>query len=654
MHRLISRSLLLAVLLMAIFSAYATAGAAGAASPLCQWRLVSETPTTYAVSTAPDASASYAGASIAVEWQGLSVTHSWTEPPATLKPGDKLSFTVSVSWESRDHDSVGGLQTSMMFPGGESVQARRDSIKFRTEPSGSVANDYVWTVPTGSAPAATLEIVAYADAAVAGGNVRYQYRYVCEEQTATVSATPRKTLTPVASPTITTTPACFGWTEEEKLKNILQRYYAVIPKGRVSTGERNNMLDFLGFPGYSEFVCGGYQSKVLNFLNALKFSQDPCEQVLLEKWEYAPIQAWWGGHQAVVLYPWATNWMETGYILDPWIEQKPMVYAVQDWATYFSVAGLSGPLGRAAESTVGGTFIGIGPSDVYREEGAFPVFGGEYAPAGLQNLSAAELDYIKSLPPEKQTLFRKLSKPQQKYYLQMKMKDQQGVRKVVSHCPLTLYVINAQGARSGVVGDAVLNELPDVQFAIFPLQDGTYYTELLYPEQAGYTLVLQGSDRGQAYLLVGQALTLEEPTGVQLYLFEAAPGMEYQFQTEALGALLTWQSGALPPQFLPPGSAPEWLERLPALAVLGTEAEAEAVPPSRADWKRLVLGGLVVGGIGGLGLAGALLGLLMQRKGAATPHRSSCSWTMWVLLLVGSCLLMLGGVVMAAFGYWRD
>ena len=92
---------------------------------------------------------------------------------------------------------------------------------------------------------------------------------------------------------------------------------------------------------------------------------------------------------------------------------------------------------------------------------------------------------------------------------------------------------------------------------------------------------------------------------------------------------------------------------MPALAVLGTEAEAEAVPPLRADWKRLVLGGLVVVGIGGLGLAGALLGLLMQRKGAAIPHRSSCSWTMWLLLLVGSCLLMLGGVVMAAFGYWR-
>jgi hypothetical protein len=644
-RRLVSCILLLVALLLGILPGVGQGMVVSAQSPICQWRLVSETPTTYTASTAPDASVWLSGTSIGVEWQGLSTTHEWTAPPMVLKPGSQLSFGVSTAWESKENDSVGGLSTSMSFGGVDTFKARRDSIIFNSERSGSVSNEYVWTVPVGAQPGATLEIIARADAAVAGGNVRYLYQYVCEEQTATVSQTPRPTKTALASPTVTGTPACLGWTEEEKLQNILQRYYATIPKGIVSTGERNNILDFLGYPGYSEFVCGAYQSKVLNFLNALKFSQDPCEQVLLTKWEYAPIQAWWGGHQAVVLYPWATNWMETGYILDPWIEQKPMVYAVQDWAVYFSVAGLSGPLGRGAEGAVGGSFIGIGPSEVYRSEGAFPIFGGDYAPAGLQNLSAEEMEYIKSLPDDKQALFRKLPKTQQKYYLQLKMNGREGVRKVLAHCPLTLYVIDAQGARSGIVGDEVLSELADVSFAVFPLQDGTFYTELIYPVGAGYTLVMQGRDVGQAYVLAGSTFTLEEAGGVEEYIFGVEAGMRYQFQSEDPGALLTWQSGALQPRWLAPGSTLEWLERVPSLMLLETDASFAPTRPAR--WQQLVLGGVFLLLIGGLGLVTALFWLWMGRRRAAVAS------TLALLLLIGSCLLAVAGIVAAAWGYWR-
>ena len=392
---------------------------------ICAWQKVKETPNTTVSGTALDATASLNGSTVTIIWKGLIIVHSWTAPPATLTPGEELFFEVSTAWDldrNSDLNSVGGLNTYINLNWMQTVEARIKSINFSSEPSGSIENSTTWSVPGGAQPGATLEIIGFADAAVAGGSVRYMYEYQCVDPTPANTETPFPTETVEPTAAVTPTPGqCEELTEEEKLEKILALYYERIPKGIASSGEKNNILDFLGYPGYDEFACGGYQSKVIDFLAHLKFSKDPCEQALLEKWDYGPIHAWRGYHQAVVIYPWATNWMETGIVLDPWIEQRPMVYPIDKWAIHFSYAGLMGAAGRLTEESIDGSFIGIGPSAVYEKSPEFPMFGGTYAMPGAPKLTKEENEFLKTLPEEKQELFKKLSKTQQKYWLSMRM-----------------------------------------------------------------------------------------------------------------------------------------------------------------------------------------------------------------------------------------
>lgn len=168
---------------------------------ICTWQLVQEIPHTSVASTAPEASSSMDGNTVNIVWEGLYLTHTWTHPGNTLIPGEEMYFEVSVAW-SKDSDatlgSIGGVNTNLNFNWVDSVKARRSSINFDTEPSGFVSNDIIWTVPVG-AEGRTLEIIGSADAAVAGGNVRYKYQWQCA--TPEPSPEPESSSTPEASPT---------------------------------------------------------------------------------------------------------------------------------------------------------------------------------------------------------------------------------------------------------------------------------------------------------------------------------------------------------------------------------------------------------------------------------------------------------------------
>jgi len=614
----------------------------------CAWQLVETTPKTYTASSAPGATASVEGASIRIIWEGLATTHTWTIPGGTLMPGEELQFEAGVAWEPYgdvENDSQGGLNTTIREAmNGFRVVARRQSINFRTESSGSVSESGSWVVPAGSREGETLSIIASADAAVAGGNVTYKYQYVCIRPTpqGVPTATTAAGQTPSATGTQT---ICQEQSQEEKLNKILDLYYTRIPRGKVSSGAQNNLLDLLGHAGYDDFVCGGYQSTVLKFLNQLKFSADPCERALLDKWEFGPIQAWWGGHQAVVLYPWATNWMETGLVLDPWIEQKPMVYNVLDWAVYFS-----------ASSVVSGSFLGVGPSEVYRNEGAYPIFGGEYAPAGQQGLTKDENAFLQSLPAEKRAIFNRWSRQNQKYWLKLQLKGKTTIQKVIADCPLNVSVVSAGGARSGFHGNLVANDLEDVSFVRIPLSDGTTYTEILYPENAGYTLVIEGAGVGAAYVLIGDGLSVEaQRAPAQQYAFPVEAGRIYQVPAGSLGLPMELGGGSLAPTSLPPGSVPEWLGSLPRPAGV---AEAKSNGNPLKTWlsnsSTQLWGGLLIGSMG-ICLFGVLLYLgfsysvnkrqeMMRRSlGQSTGSSAPLGWALLLAGFITACLLMFCG-----------
>ncbi|MDO9086026.1 MAG: hypothetical protein Q7U53_07465 [Anaerolineaceae bacterium] len=619
---------------------------------VCTWQKVGETPNTTVSGSALDATASLNGSSVTVSYKGLVVVHTWTAPPSVLTPGEELYFEVSTVWDqdtSYSQNSVGGLDTYLNFNFVDRVSARRKTINFKTEPSGAVENSITWSVPGGSKEGATMEIIGFGDSAVAGGSVRYKYEYQCvvptpmETETPIPSATPEETATPIP----TETPiVCEEQTEEDKLQKILALYYERIPKGIASSGEKNNILDFLGYEGYDEFACGGYQSKVLAFLNSLKFSKDPCEQALVEKWEYGPIQAWWGGHQAVILYPWATNWMETGIVLDPWITQFPADYKVKDWAIHFSVAGLAGEAGRAVDWTVDGSFIGIGPSEVYRDTAAYPLFNGDYIEPGMQGLTKEENAFIKTLPEAKQALFKKLSKQQQKYWLSLRLDGKDSAQQVQADCPLVLYVTDADGLRSGIASDGVYHELEDVLFNVFPLQDGTTYTELIYPLDAGYSLVMEGTGDGQAIVLVQDWVDFErDGQGVSLYQLSVTEGALYESMVAKES--FVWQGGSIQPELYELGSEVAWIDQLPGLAQVGDQPGSNALPNWLPGWRVLFLGGFVglMLGLAGFVVLGVLLvpGLMASRKANFNRQQNThkTRWVVAVIILIISCLVMM-------------
>jgi len=95
-------------------------------------------------------------------------------------------------------------------------------------------------------------------------------------------------------------------------------------KSGTKPGIVNNMLATysVGHRKYFEnWACGSYQGRVLEFLDELKSDAKTC--TLLNGFKYGPIQAYKGGHQAVVIYPIHADWRKTGTVLDPWPEQDP-------------------------------------------------------------------------------------------------------------------------------------------------------------------------------------------------------------------------------------------------------------------------------------------------------------------------------------------
>lgn len=627
-------------------------GAVVAQTDNCFWQLISETPKSFTVSSAPDASSSVSGTTVTVNWQGLTTTHTWSYPGDSLKPGKTLSISVGVSWSVGDGDarnSTGGLRTSFFF-GSEKVSIGDDSISFNAERNGSLSNSGSFTIPVGSKEGATLSIYGHADAAVGGGRVDYLYTYTCPTPTPSVTATITKTPTKTAT-------KCPALTEEQKLSKILAVYNKKIPNGIASSGEKNNIYDLFGYSGYSEFVCGGYQSKVLNLLNSIKFSKDPCEQDLLSRWEFGPIQAWWGGHQAVVIYPWATNWMETGIVLDPWPKQTPMVYSMAEWAVMFSASGVVPVIGNIPEDIVGGSYIGVGESEVYRSDNAYPMFGGTYQQAGDQKFTAEEKAIIESLSAEKKVTFWKLPKQDQKAYLQRRLANQPATQKTIAHCPLNLYVMDANGKRSGVSGNQVLMELPGVSVLALKLTDGTNYTEITYPENAGYSLVLESTGTGEATALTGHTLLMgDKAPAVQQYSFTAEKDKIYQIATDTLGAPMQWDGGSLQPEAITEIS-PDFLESLPELVSPGEESavnipiESETIDkPGLFDWKPplwlgvlVLLLGLFVFVVGAIIMIVVVLKNKKQQTlaaGQTTPNKNrSLLWVLMTALVLIGCFI---------------
>lgn len=129
------------------------------------------------------------------------------------------------------------------------------------------------------------------------------------------------------------------------LEELGERFLDEIPVGQVNRNPSliQSALGVVFAPGtvnnmtnWTTFACGDYQTRVIKWLDAIRTHPDPLVRAQLAGLDYGPIQAYRGGHQAVVIFPRGTNWQETGTVFDPWPNQRPEVWTMPRWTDRFT------------------------------------------------------------------------------------------------------------------------------------------------------------------------------------------------------------------------------------------------------------------------------------------------------------------------------
>ena len=344
-----------------------------------------------------------------------------------------------------------------------------------------------------------------------------------------------------------------------KLYKILKIYQEKIPKGITNSGNKNNILSW--FPNgdkYDEFKCGGYQSRVLKLLDSLKFSSNPEERALLADWDYGPIEAYWGGHQAVVIYPKGTDWVDEGIVLDPWITQSPKAYNIHSWAGIFSE----------------GSFHGIGGSSVYEGTPEYPTVGGSYVDPKNKKRSQEEIDFLKKLSPEKKKIYEKMTEDQKGAWVKVKMAEQNKGGRAMGFSPLNIYVTNDMGKISGFPKGVPTLGIPEVSVRRIPLSDGTYWTELEYPLDGSYNLNIEGTNEGEADVFTGFGFDDISQRSVYKYNMKVSSGQKLEVPTSSKGKSLLSSSKSVASEEIQEIN-PNWLDSKPEI-VAPSEYEVDA------------------------------------------------------------------------------
>jgi hypothetical protein len=364
---------------------------------------------------------------------------------------------------------------------------------------------------------------------------------------------PTDTPTPEASATFTLTPtkpACKPLSANDKLTQILDRYYTQIPRGIADSGYENNLLT-LWDDQYYEFVCGMYQGKVLQLLDDLKFNADPCVRAWLDDWDYGPIEAVDGWHQAVVIYPRGTTWTDTGLVLDPWIIQAPQVYSIQDWSLYMSA----------------GSQVGVQGSSTYEQNQAhYPTVGRDYASLKEKDLklTAEENVFFRTLPADQQELLKKMPPVTRKARIMQMMRRQAQNATLSVNSPLDVYLTDdTTGRSSGIINGSLVNDLPDVSFSRFLRTDGHYWTEVEYPANRNYRVVMVGTGEGQARVF---STIAEDGIASAVYQYDFAVNASevYQSETGEIGAAVVSSQTRIEPDIISTADL-AWIESQPGL-----------------------------------------------------------------------------------------
>ena len=336
-----------------------------------------------------------------------------------------------------------------------------------------------------------------------------------------------------------------------RFNKIIDLYKIKIPKGIVNNGTLNNARSFFDSK-YSEFACGGYQSKILSFLDGLRFSNDPEERALVENFDYGPIQAYFGGHQAVAIYPKGTNWIDDGIVLDPWPSQAPEYVTMAEWAVRFSA----------------GSYQGIKGSGPYEANPSYPTVGGTYQNLNSKKLTPEESKKLfASLPPDKQIILKNLPQEQREEWLRRQSNEPKV--KVYLHSPVSAYLETADGKKMGdtASGNVFEDEITGVAIAKIKLRDG-YYANYFYIPEGEFTIKFTGTVKGEVTLLAGMMQDNGEYT-VQSVKFVIEKNEDFELPISAVEGTIYIQ---------PVNGEPDIIETANTIDDVGSIPKADVFP----------------------------------------------------------------------------
>ncbi|MCX6071747.1 MAG: hypothetical protein NTU91_12975 [Chloroflexi bacterium] len=238
------------------------------------------------------------------------------------------------------------------------------------------------------------------------------------------------------------------------IKELQEKFVDEIPVGQVMTNPSliQSALSAVFSPGSannltngSDYACGDYQTRVIRWLDAIRTDPDPAVRAQLAGIDYGPVQAYRGGHQAVVVFPRGTDWRQSGTVLDPWPNQRPEVFTIDQWNKRFTWG------------------VGVGEGG-----GQYPhMYGNPSHYAGTE-LPRARVHPIR----------------------------------IGVNSPVAVLVKAGDGRRLGMLEDGeFVNEIEGADFYPTPRSDGEYQWYFGLPE-GEYEVQLTGTDSGEMHVLV--------------------------------------------------------------------------------------------------------------------------------------------------------
>ncbi len=295
------------------------------------------------------------------------------------------------------------------------------------------------------------------------------------------------------------------------------------PFGPFQPGVSNNVYAALsslpGVPqnireGLWKNVCGGYQGQVLDLFNALRVH--PATAHYFTNLDYGPVQAYAGGHHAVVLFDHGTDWKKTGDVLDPWISQSPKIYPQAAWNVQM---------------------VGTAAPDTSTNAGVYPLTGANAYPQGASKMLQA------------QRPFRPLDPPLDNETYTMQFIIQGPVRAVVT---------DKNDRTVGKLSNGtIVSQIPGSGFYLLTDTGGSPYYYFYLSDRVDYDLGLAATGSGKVNVLISSskntaatALNLEYPDIPVAAGTTASIPLKYQ----DIGKALTVDGGQINPiAIAPPG-----------------------------------------------------------------------------------------------------